>query len=195
MKMNTVLALVATNVLTALLVGGGVYFYLNQGEAESIFTREYVNSEIGFSFAYPEEWGDLEAVSGRGPLYLQSNGRTFLSAVQAPYSGPDRGMGWTDAAYFIEDQQDIENFCDQPITAVADLATCEVQVNEAGLQYVKMYGEMKSEGGPLNDDFYYFFYNEESDKSIVFSPVSFTDDLLSSEQQLDAIAESMGFDN
>jgi hypothetical protein len=195
MKMNVGLLLIVTNVLTALIVAGGVYFYANQDEVEGVALREYSDSEMALTFSYPEAWGELERANGLGPTYLQINGKTFLASDTAPYKGPDRGMGWTDAMYGIESQQDIEDFCGQPGRMVVDMLSCEVLVNDQGIEYVKIFGEMGSEGGPLDDAFYYFFYNDQAGRysSIVFSSVSIDDDAIDLEEQLDLMAESVSY--
>lgn len=221
--MNKTTSTLITILLTAIIVGGGVYFFQKNeidtlreeittiqeqegieeilqddepaNSATSTDLKTYTSEELGLSFQYPSKWDEITEGTDHGHFILKAGDDTFFTADNYPYEGPDRGFGWTDLSAYIEDQDFINNFCDSPIFP-NNVQECEILENSNGIKYVKTLEELHTEGGLLGIAHNYYFFNPNSEdfSGIVISSIWLDDNgLFNLEEALDKLVESINF--
>jgi len=215
--MNKTTSILVTILLTTIVVGGVVYF-LQENEIDTLreevtalqdsaSTEEsstletnndlklFSSEKLGLSFQYSAKWEEITEDTDHDHLILKSGDDTFLTADNYPYDGPDRGFGWTDLAVYIENQEFINNFCDNPIFP-DNVQECEILQNSNGITYAKTLEELHTEGGLLGVAHNYYIFNPNSEEfsGIVISSIWLDDNgLYNLEELLDELIDSINF--
>jgi len=180
--------IVWASLLAIILIGGGIYFFVNSQPAAQITTNPtgwkiYQNQEIGIAFEYPESWGEIFANSTKGEcdnldpreivsgdpctmitlsvLYDGENRSAFLAAQTAlNHAHPlPRGSFWGDT--YIGSPITLSTYC-----ASKTPNTCTLRMNSKGVKYVKddiapdFSGTVKA----------YLMYSSHEHHSVVLTP-------------------------
>lgn len=192
-----ILAIISTTVI-AVFIAWTIFFSFSDSEKDLQTDSLYEDELLGIGFDVPDG-RVITGESGHGLWYLKLDDMTVLSAASGPYTGPDRGAGWVDLSYAMAEVGTVSGFCEEPFAIRSieadDLLSCEAQVNDQGIAYIKTYQEVISEGSV--GELAYFYYLEPLDvdgpfivlstDSLEYSGVSTKD----AESELDHLVDSI----
>lgn len=197
-------------VITAVIVGGLVYWWQNAATTKEpsvdISTKQrqqeessiqYQNDRLKLKFSYPRAWGAItekDELPRIGQITLRLSGDIFLAADNSYHEG-GRGSYWGDYGTFLKNQASITNLCNKPFASPERVKSCSILQNANGISYAKTQEEICTEGGCDGIATSYYLYNPNSEfKGIVISSDRLRhNNIPQLEMNLDELVKSISF--